>query len=60
MFVCLLIRCQLQDNVSAFSEKNSEIRELKEKIVLLNCSLRELEAQNSEMHLQDKVHDHVI
>ncbi|KAL6179342.1 hypothetical protein ACLB2K_050858 [Fragaria x ananassa] len=46
-------RCMLRDKELAYREKDLEIRELKEKVVSLNSSLRKLEMKNAELMHQN-------
>lgn len=48
-------RCQLHDREVDCKEKDSVVKELKEKVVRLSSSVRQLEAQIAEMHHQQKL-----
>ncbi|KAL3034538.1 hypothetical protein AAZX31_02G200200 [Glycine max] len=48
-------RCSLRDKEVTCREKDMEIRDLKEKVVRLSCSLRQLEMQKSELIHQLKL-----
>ncbi|XP_029130522.1 kinesin-like protein KIN-4C [Cajanus cajan] len=48
-------RCSLRDREVACREKDMEIRDMKEKVVRLSCSLRQLEMQKSELIHQLKL-----
>lgn len=48
-------RCLLRDREVTCREKDMEIRDLKEKVVRLSCSLRQLEMQKSELIHQLKL-----
>ncbi|XP_028802081.1 kinesin-like protein KIN-4C [Neltuma alba] len=48
-------RCLLRDKEVACREKDMEIRDLKEKVVSLSCSLRQMEMQKAELAHQVKL-----
>lgn len=51
----LYFRCLLRDKEVTCREKDMEIRDLKEKVVRLSCSLRQMETQKSELIHQLKL-----
>lgn len=54
-FFFLFLRCLLRDKEVACKDKDMEIRDLKEKVVRLSCSLRQMEMQKAELIHQVKL-----
>lgn len=51
----LYLRCSLREKEFTCREKDMEIKDLKEKVVGLSCSLRQLEMQRAELIHQLKL-----
>ena len=52
-FLCFIFRCQVQDKEVACNEKEHIISELKEKVVVLNSGIRQLEMQVEDLGHQN-------
>ena len=52
-FLCFIFRCQVQDKEVACNEKEHFISELKEKVVVLNSGIRQLEMQVEDLGHQN-------
>lgn len=52
-FLCFVSRCQVQDKEVICNEKEHTISELKEKVVVLNSGMRQLETQVNDLRNQN-------
>jgi len=52
-FLCFIFRCQVQDKEVVCNEKEHIISELKEKVVVLNSRIRQLEMQVKDLGHQN-------